>query len=336
MPDEDKSFVERMAESTDPMAPLREEPSSAGNVPPVAGEGKGADGGAKSPDPVAAAAPNPEIAALKEAQSKLEERLFQSEQKNAYWAGQAARNAEGAKPPEEAPKPFQFNRDEFTAAMEKDPASAIYDLINKVQESGISLARKEIEGSVNGKLSEGQRRDQLQTAYRRDAEKTGKEFADFVGLDKDGKPVNPEFDREAFDAAQEIAKERGNPRAQDGNYLLSPGDLFAAASVVYGRWARNGKITAKPPTPTQEAPRRSLRQIIDEVPRSDNLGSGSRNGNKTGGVPKTIDDLIAVGHYTQREGQVAKNLIKMNEWNEANYVGNILRYTREGTFDSRN
>jgi hypothetical protein len=330
MEDDTKPFVDQMLDPADPMAGLHED-SSDSHAPAGEGDGKPADG---STPPPAAAAGNPEVNTLRDEIRNLRDDHAVTQQQIAYWRGIAESNKRTEAPAEETPKPFQFNRDEFTAAMEKDPATAIYDLINKVQESGISLARKDIEGKVDGKLSEGQRREQMKVAYQRDADRVTKEFGDYVGFDESGKPKNSAFDNEALAESQERARERGNPQKPDGTYYLSPGDLYAAASVVYARWARAGKIQAR--RDDDDSGRRPLKEVMRTVDRSDDLGGGG-NRRSSNATPKKLDDLLGIHFRSRREVEAARAFLKgQNEVTEERYVASILRNRSNGNISADN
>lgn len=326
-----RSFVDEMNNSPDPLSDLRVDGAAAAE-PSTAAEGKGAEPAASPP---AAPAPNPELAELRSSIERIERRAFEAEQRAAYFAGEAARGKPAPTPTEPEVKPFQFDRDAFATDMEKDPASAIYHLVNRMQESGINLARKDIERQVDGRLGERERTEQLQTSFRRDAERTKAEFGEFVGVGADNKPLNPEFDHEAYVQAQELAQGRGNPRLADGSFVLSPGDLHTAASLVHAKWLRNGKISTQPKSqaaaPT--AAPRSLRQIIDQVPNSDSLGNGA-TGPRAATKPKSLDDLLGTSMYpSQRDVTAARNYIKRMGWDEARFVQNVLESSRNGEID---
>ena len=338
MPDEpqkEEGFVERMQESKDPFAPLHEEPGAAdgGNAPAAAADDGKGDGGGNKP----AATPNPEMDAIKERLTKAEERAFQAEQRATYFQGQVAREREPVKEDKpEAPKPFVFDKKVWQEKFETDGIQAAFELANEIADDKIRRRAAEIETNVDGKLGQRDRTEQMRTAFKADADKTAKEFGEYVATDKDGKPVNEAFDREAYDAAQEIARDRGAPRNRDGSYALSPGDLYSAASITFSRWSRAGKIKPKAEDSAESNNgngRRSLRQIIDQVPQSDNLGNGNRNGSARNGIPKTIDDLVSVGHFSQKEGLAAKNFAKSMGWKEDTYVANILAAEKNGETD---
>ena len=74
------------------------------------------------------------LSVLNERLSKAEERAFAAEQRAQFTAGQLALLRQDKQPKAEEPKRFQFNKDEFAAALEKDPAQAIHDLVSNLAE----------------------------------------------------------------------------------------------------------------------------------------------------------------------------------------------------------
>lgn len=337
MEDEGGSFVDSVLTSEDPVGDLHED-SSDSHAPAAEGDGKPADG---STTPPAAAAGNPEVQALQQQLADLKDDLRVNQQRLDYFQTEAGRNRQPETQQVEQPKPFQFNRDEFSAAMEKDPATAIYDLVNKMQEAGISLARRDIESTVDGKLNQTQNLSRLQTSFKEETETVARDYADFIGLNDDGKVKNPAFDNEAMEYAQSLARRRG-ARAYPadvcrqmgvpmGTLVLSPGDLTAAADAVYGRWARAGKIQPKNDSSSDRQP---LRRVYNNV-SSDDLGNGSRrNGGGSGREPKTINDLVGTHFGTQREADAAREWIKPaianGDITEERYVRSIVRNRRNG------
>ncbi len=344
MPDDNApSFVDSLLEPNDPLDQVRSGADESGGIAPAGPDkGEGADG---SKIPPATVTPDPEIGKLREDFDKVKDELFTTKQQIAYWQGEASRARQPETKVDDAPKPFVFNRDDFNAAMEKDPGQAIFDLVKNYNDSSSAIAQRNIESNVNGRLTQNQRAQQVQQQFQAEAREVNSKYSDLIGVDDKGKSINPEFDREAFDYSQARARDRGaEPLPPNvcrqlnvpiGTLALMPGDFRAAADAVYGEWARAGKLPAKTEAPVNQAPQRSLRQIIDQVPRSDNLGNGRRNGASSNGAPKSIDDLMNAGHYTAREALAQKNLIKDMGWDEGRFVANVLEATRNGELDGR-
>ncbi len=332
MPDEATDFTSRMAEDENPLSRDTPDPAAA---PADEGDGEGAADGTPPPS----VAPNPDPALLSRL-DKLEADLIQSRMETQYLRGQSARETRTA-PAEEAPKLYEPNLEEFGKQLEANPGTAIPDLIRKITESAVKVARHEMGREVDGKLGQTQQQAQLRQSLEREGQEVAREYSDLIGT-RDGKPINEAFDRECYDYAQDLAARAGNPVIQSGplagSRALSPGHMRAAADAVYGKWARANKLPTKTETPANGNQPRSLRQIIDQVPASDHLGTnGARNGKSSnGGIPKTIEDLAATGFYDRVSGDrtkaiaAARNVCKMNGWNEARYVANMVEAERNG------
>lgn len=301
---------------------------------PEGDEGRAAEDGKPSPVPAA----DPRIDQILKDQAELKKGLFESQQREAYWRGAATRTQETAAPVEEKePEPFKPNLEEFRSAYEADPAKAFSDMAQKMGERIIEQVTFRSRKETGTALAGNHRQQQIAQQLQREGEGVARDYVDLIGKDGEGKPVNEEFDRECFDYAQKLAEDAGNPLITQGQWAgirsLTPGMMRAAADAVFGKWAKANKLPAKKAAESASQPR-TLRQIIDTPPASDNLGSrNGGNGNGAAGL-KSIDDLLRTGFYkSSREADEARSIAKSMGVSEDRWVANVTEGMRNGEID---
>jgi hypothetical protein len=309
-PIEDHGLVDSIA-SGESLDELFSTPAPSTNVPL-------SDGKDSKPEPDK---PDPRFASLEERLGKLDEELAVAKQHNTYLQGVVNTLQSGQKPSEtkDEPKPFVFNKDQFASDLEKDPAGAIMSLVQLLTSHQGETLRGELRKDVDGKLTLKERQTSLQSAYESDKQQTLREFGEDVVL-------SDAFKRDADVEFAKILNARGGKGPND--YL--PGDLYSAAAVTYGKWARDGKLPKKETSPasvngspTQSQP--TLRSIIERMPRSDMVANG--NGRPTSnGVPKTIDELPGM---SDRDKRAARIVIQRQGIDEATFVRNSLAAAAE-------
>lgn len=216
-----------------------------------------------------------DLTALNERLSKAEERAFAAEQRAQFTAGQLALLRQGQQPKVEAPKPYTIDKEAFAAALEKNPTEAIIEAIEKMAESKAREMAGQVEGRVDGRF--GQLGQQNVRAQRFDADKNRvrTRYGDVAD--------SPEFVAAADKAILEIVSLRtGKDASEITQNDLAPGDLFSAASAVYGDWAASGKLPKN--GDTAERTQRPLREIIASVPKGEDFGNPGGRGAKNGAV----------------------------------------------------
>lgn len=220
-----------------------------------------------------ASSPKPSSESSNDTDKRLadfDERFRVQEQQLAYMRGKLSQQ-EAPAPKVEEPTPYKFNKDEFAAALEKDPAQAIRDLVEGISTDKSRSAAKEVRTDVETRIAGRERTEQFRAAYNTDIQEARKEFGDVLN--------DPDFQKEADKELQRIITARGGKTLQD----TLPGDVSAVAGIVAFRWSKAGKLKAEAKAEA-EAPRRSLRELIETVPRSDSVGSGNdgRGGSRGG------------------------------------------------------
>ena len=297
-------------------------------------EGEAAGGG-KTPSPAPAA--DPRLDAIQKRIDDMDKKLFESSQREAYWRGQASRPQPETKVVEEKePEPFKPNLEEFRAAYESDPAKAFADMaaqIAKTTEDRVAFKAKKETGTA---LAGNQQQQRIAQALQTEGQEIAREYSDLIGKNEKGEPLNPEFDGEAFDYAQKLAEEAGNPTITQGPWAgrraLSPGMMRAAADAVFGKWAKANKLPAKPAAEAAGRPR-TLREIIESPPNSDSLGNRNGGTNRSGAL-KTIDDLLRSGFYRSKsEADDARAIMRGMEVPEERWVANVVEGMRNGEIE---
>lgn len=256
-----------------------------------------------------------DLSALNDRLAKAEERAFQAEQRAQFTAGQLNLLRESAKPKDE-PKPFQFNKDEFAAALEKDPAQAIRDLVENIASERAQGAAREVKGDVDNRFGQLGQAGARAQRHEQDRQKTITKFGKDLVEDK-------EFVKAADLAIMEIASIRtGKDISQVTRDDLQAGDLYAAASAVYADWARDGKLPKADAQPERQM--KSLREIVAAVPKSDNLGTnGAVRGERNGAV--SLKDM-----YTDKEILALRPIMKQfGITSEAEWIKHVTAAGRE-------
>lgn len=240
------------------------------------------------------------LSVLNERLSKAEERAFAAEQRAQFTAGQLALLRQEKQPKAEEPKRFQFNKDEFAAALEKDPAQAIHDLVSNLAEDKARGVGREVEGRVDNRFGQIGQQGARAQRFEQDRTKVHSKYGELA--------KSPEFIAAADRTIVEIVQMRTGKEASDITQAdLQPGDLFAAASAVYGDWAANGKLPKAAPAAERQA--RPLREIIASAPKNESFDNPGGRGAKNGSVGLSdlykADEIPAV-HKLMKEFGITK------------------------------
>lgn len=241
---------------------------------------------------------------------------------NSYYKGRLDSIERGEEKPApkadepKAPEALSFNIDELQADLDKRGAAALNEFVAKVSENAAARAafetEKRLRGDVNATLQSRDAEARYNQAMGREMSYITSNFADVWD--------NEDFKAEADQEAAAILSERlgrdvsqidfSNPR---NLRLFQPGDLRAAASTVYARWLKSGKVkldasgsSAKP----------SLREIVRTVSNEPN---GTRRSGTNG--PTSIDDL----DMSEEEKRAAKATAKRLGVSDAEWI----KYARE-------
>jgi hypothetical protein len=288
------------------------------------GEDEGAEG--SEPKTEAPPAADPRFSSMEERLNKAEERAIAAEQiaqqtrgQNIILSNQLAQRERPAatQPPAKEPLLKLGSKEELAARLDKDPAGTLLDLFADLSNAIEGRVTKVAE-TTDQSLRQRDTAAQYERAYRADMTEAFQEFGEEVCR-------TPEFIEEGNKEIAKIVRLRGGE-----GYL--PGDFYTAASRVYARMERAGKL----PNPVNGAPanannngrdaaRPSLREITRRVSFSDDMSSNASGGDRGNGAPKSLRDL---GLSPLEERIARKNMQGLNI-TEADWVRNHLAAARE-------
>jgi len=255
---------------------------------------------------------------------KMEERLLERDQEIQFLRGYVAQQGDRSAPApkDETPQEFQFDPEKVTKDIETRGSEALVELVRNVIKHERADIEKKIDEKLQGQLG---RRDQVDTrrkAFETELNNCVTEFSDAW--------ESQEFKNEADQVAARILQTRLGRQPQFPNDMqhFQPGDLYSAASRVYAKWEREGKVGNKTNGDVRSTSGSTIREITRRVPRSDDLGSRSTSAAPK--VPKKIDDI----EMPDREKAAAKNVFRrLKDLNpgmtEERWVANYLKGQRE-------
>ena len=310
MPEEEKSALDVLAEGNLSDS-LRDEPEAEAGAEDSGGEKK-AEGA------------SPELTKLQQTIEELRAQVLESKQELQFHRGYLQRSqAEAGREKEpEKPQPKTRDWDRVNEDIKARGSEAIADLAREIAQEVRDEILQETDRRTAGRLTETQRETQYRQAMANELDSINREFSDaWTG------PQSDAFKREADAEAMKTLTTRlgREPRSQDDLKYFQVGDLRAAASLVYARWMRAGKIGKEEETPVNR--NSSVREIARRVPASDNLGNGNRGA--SGGPPKTIEALGKTYGWKDAEISAARRVFKsLKEYNpsmtEASYCQNYI------------
>lgn len=228
--------------------------------------------------------------------------------------------------PTPPPAPPQPTEEQLLESLKKDPLGTIKNIAADVASRTAKQVREELSGQITSRTQATEANIRRQDALRQAAVEVKNEFADIYNDPK----LSEAFDLEA---GQEIFRMYGDDWAKH----MSPADPMNAASRVYARWARSGKLAqtqahANGGTNGGDAGGSrtpSLREIVRSAP----TGGSSDRVAGTAGAPRgdgrrTPTTLAELG-YTQTEQVAARKVMKDYGMTEAQWVANYLAASQD-------